>query len=105
MAINATGTLLELCVLAAVAHEDVYGYALTQLLKERLGVSESTIYPVMRRLQTQHCLDMYDVPCDGRNRRYYRLTAAGRQQLDALADEWIDFKERIDTILLKGDGK
>jgi PadR family transcriptional regulator PadR len=103
MAIGATGTLLDLCVLAVVARGDVYGYALTQLLKERLGVSESTVYPVMRRLQAQQCLDMYDVPCDGRNRRYYRLTDSGRTKLDALAGEWAEFKGRVDAILAKGD--
>jgi PadR family transcriptional regulator PadR len=57
----------------------------------------------MRRLQTQHCLEMYDVPCDGRNRRYYRLTGLGRERLTALTDDWADFKERIDTILAKGE--
>ncbi|MDR2665177.1 MAG: PadR family transcriptional regulator [Oscillospiraceae bacterium] len=103
MAINATGALLDLCVLAVTARGDAYGYALTQGVKKALDVSESTMYPVMRRLQTQRYLETYDTPHDGRNRRYYRLTDAGQQTLDALSAEWEDFKKRVDGILKGGD--
>ena len=66
--------LLDACVLAILAKEDTYGYRLTQQIKETLGVSESTLYPVLRRLQKEELLETYDVAVMGRNRRYYRLT-------------------------------
>ncbi|MDR1065643.1 MAG: PadR family transcriptional regulator [Oscillospiraceae bacterium] len=103
MTINATGALLDLCVLSVTARGDAYGYALTQSVKKTLDVSESTMYPVMRRLQTQQYLEMYDTPHDGRNRRYYRLTDSGRQMLGTLSVEWEDFKNRVDGILKGGD--
>jgi PadR family transcriptional regulator PadR len=73
MSIQASGALLDACVLSLLAVEDAYGYVLTQRMKIDLGVSESTLYPVMRRLQTEGCLTVYDVPHNGRNRRYYNL--------------------------------
>jgi PadR family transcriptional regulator PadR len=103
MTINATGALLDLCVLAVVSRGDAYGYALTQNVKRTLDVSESTMYPVMRRLQTQQCLETYDTPHEGRNRRYYRLTDIGRQLLETLGDDWVEFKRRVDGILMGGD--
>jgi PadR family transcriptional regulator PadR len=103
MTINATGALLDLCVLSVISRGDAYGYALTQSVKRTLDVSESTMYPVMRRLQTQECLEAYDTPHEGRNRRYYRLTDTGRRMLGELGEEWEDFKRRVDGILSGGD--
>jgi PadR family transcriptional regulator PadR len=102
MTINATGALLDLCVLSVISRGDTYGYALTQDVKQTLGVSESTMYPVMRRLQTQQYLETYDTPHDGRNRRYYRLTDEGRQALGSLGEDWDEFKRRVDKILAGG---
>jgi PadR family transcriptional regulator PadR len=99
MAIAAAGALLEMCVLAALSQRDAYGYVLTQALKQSLGVSESTVYPVVRRLQAARCLEMYDVARDGRNRRYYRITDSGRQSLAALQEDWRGFKDRVDAVL------
>ncbi|MDR1589362.1 MAG: PadR family transcriptional regulator [Oscillospiraceae bacterium] len=103
MTINATGALLDLCVLAVVSRGDAYGYALTQGVKRTLDVSESTMYPVMRRLQTQQCLETYDTPHEGRNRRYYRLTETGRRMLGELREDWGEFKRRVDDVLDGGD--
>ena len=72
--------LLDACVLAILAKEDTYGYRLTQQIKETLGVSESTLYPVLRRLQKEELLETYDVAVMGRNRRYYRLTDEGLEK-------------------------
>jgi len=99
MAIQATGILLEGCVLALLANEDAYGYSLTQLLKTSLGVSESTLYPVMRRLQTAGCLSTYDIPHNGRNRRYYKITTQGLGRLQECTGKWRDFVQRIDNYL------
>lgn len=59
--------LLEACVLAELNRQDVYGYQLTQQLRQVLDISESTLYPVLRRLQKEACLTTYDQPCQGRN--------------------------------------
>ena len=99
MAIQATGLLLDGCVLALLQNEDTYGYSLTQQVKAQLNVSESTLYPVMRRLQTDGCLTVYDVPHNGRNRRYYRITDKGRIKHAACLHAWQAFKGRIDSII------
>jgi PadR family transcriptional regulator PadR len=97
------GALLDTCVLAILSREDAYGYSLTQNVKEILEVSESTMYPVMRRLQTEECLTVYDLPYQGRNRRYYSITEQGKEKLSGYVDEWGVFKEKIDGILEGGE--
>jgi PadR family transcriptional regulator PadR len=99
MAIQVNGTLLDACVLAMLAQGDAYGYSLTQSVKETLDVSESTLYPVMRRLQTDDCLTAYDAPHSGRNRRYYQITARGLDKYRACLEEWNIFKRNVDKIL------
>ncbi|MFR0980616.1 MAG: PadR family transcriptional regulator, partial [Holdemania filiformis] len=81
--------LLDACVLAILAKEDTYGYRLTQQIKETLGVSESTLYPVLRRLQKEELLETYDVAVMGRNRRYYRLTDEGLEKNKEYKREWV----------------
>ena len=105
MTIQATGILLDGCVLSLLSHEDAYGYSLTQQVKHELGVSESTLYPVMRRLQTEQCLTAYDVPHNGRNRRYYKITPQGAAKYQAVLAAWHSFKQRVDSIMhYAGDG-
>ena len=65
-----------------------------------MEVSESTLYPVLRRLQKDDFLETYDMEYAGRNRRYYRLTANGMIKLDEYRKSWIDYKRTIDEILL-----
>ena len=94
--------LLDACVLAILFREDAYGYVLTQNVKEILNVSESTLYPVLRRLQKESYLTTYDMPFDGRNRRYYQITDTGKEKLDELLSEWSQYKEKVDKILSGG---
>jgi PadR family transcriptional regulator PadR len=103
VAIQATGILLDGCVLSLLAEEDAYGYSLTQRVKSSLGVSESTLYPVMRRLQTDDYLTVYDMPHNGRNRRYYRITERGLMRRKGCREEWEDFKNRVNGILGGGN--
>lgn len=95
--------LLDACVLSVLSKGDAYGYTLTQQVKDVIDISESTLYPVLRRLQKEQCLETYDVPYQGRNRRYYRLTGAGREKYEYYRSEWGHFKQSID-ILLEGGG-
>ncbi len=90
--------LLEACVLALLKAEDSYGYKLTQDVKNLMPISESSLYPVLRRLQTSGYLKTYDIQVDGRNRKYYRITDAGMRQYDLFTDEWKSYKSLIDKI-------
>ena len=74
--------LLDACVLAVLSEGDTYGYVLTQRIKDVLEISESTLYPVLRRLQKEQYLSTYDRPFQGRNRRYYAITQMGWKQMD-----------------------
>ncbi|MBQ4058995.1 MAG: PadR family transcriptional regulator [Lachnospiraceae bacterium] len=91
--------LLDACVLAIVEQGDVYGYTLTQRVKEIVDISESTLYPVLRRLQKENYLTTYDQPFQGRNRRYYKITDEGLQQLAFYKEEWESYKSKIDVLL------
>jgi len=99
MAIQATGMLLDGCVLSLLSQEDAYGYSLTQKLKSALGVSESTLYPVMRRLLSEGYLNVYEAPHNGRVRRYYKVTPTGRTRYGEIAAEWQSFVARVDTVI------
>ncbi|WP_102411948.1 helix-turn-helix transcriptional regulator [Beduinella massiliensis] len=99
MAIPLSAGLLDACVLAMLKHQDLYGYALTQNVQSVAEISESTLYPVLRRLQKEGCLSTYDRPYQGRNRRYYAITPQGRERLLQARAEWERFKEHIDALL------
>ncbi len=101
MAFTIGAPLLDGCVLAALSGKDIYGYALTQQVKAVLDISESTLYPVLRRLQKEGCLTAYDRPYQGRNRRYYGITMAGLERLEQTRGEWTGFRESVETLLMK----
>ena len=95
-----SAALLDAIVLAVVSREKdgAYGYRITQQVKDVLDVSESALYPVLRRLQKDDCLTVRDATFNGRNRRYYQTTAKGLAQLDSYRDDWTAYKEKIDQI-------
>lgn len=94
--------LLDACVLAVLSEGDTYGYILTQNVKEIFEISESSLYPVLRRLQKENCLATFDQPFQGRNRRYYSITPEGRQKLGEYRKDWKDYQLKVDHILLGG---
>lgn len=96
-------SLLDACVLAVLHTEDTYGYKLTQKMKDIMNVSESTLYPVLRRLTNEGYLITYDQEHMGRNRRYYRLTEKGKEQYQVFVKEWNMFTVRINQILIGGN--
>ena len=79
MVFNTGAALLDAIVLAVVSREEegTYGYKITQDVRRVLEVSESTLYPVLRRLQKEEYLATYDEPFQGRNRRYYTTLFEG----------------------------
>lgn len=104
MVFNTGAALLDAIVLAVVQREEegTYGYKITQEVRGAIEVSESTLYPVLRRLQKDECLEVYDKQIDGRNRRYYKITEKGRAQLYLYQVEWKNYKKKIDHILEGG---
>ena len=96
-----SAALLDSMVLAIVEKEDTYGYEITRNLREVADVSDSTLYPVLRRLQKNLLLEIYDREYMGRNRRYYRVTAKGITALDDYRKQWENHKQMIDKILEK----
>ncbi len=91
--------LLDACVMAALTDGDAYGYVLTKKVQDVIDISESTLYPVLRRLQKDGLLITYDVPDSGRNRRYYSLTEQGKEKLEYCTKEWKEYRNKIDTLL------
>ena len=98
------GVLLDACVLGALSKEPAYGYELTQKTQSLLDISESALYPVLRRLQKDELLSTYDKSHDGRNRRYYQITKRGKELLNEYQDDWVQYKKNID-VFLKGGSK
>ena len=104
MVFNTGAALLDAIVLAVVSREPqgAYGYKITQDVRQVLEVSESTLYPVLRRLQKDEMLFVYDRECAGRNRRYYQITPPGQEKLREYVREWIIYSEKISGIFEGG---
>ena len=102
MAFPISSGLLDAMVLSVTQRGDTYGYEITQYLRKAVDVSESKLYPVLRRLQKGEFLETYDKEYMGRNRRYYHITKAGEQALEEHRQEWIVHKNRVDSILIGG---
>lgn len=104
MVFNTGAALLDAIVLAVVSREKegTYGYKITQDVRKVLEVSESTLYPVLRRLQKDDCLEVYDRQYDGRNRRYYKVTDRGAAQLMLYRAEWKNYSSKINAIFEGG---
>ena len=98
MLLPVNAAMMDACVLASLEKGDTYGYRITQELAHGIGASESSLYPVLRRLQKDGCLTIYDEPFNGRNRRYYKITPLGRQQLAGYKAEWKVYAANIDHI-------
>lgn len=96
------GAILDFVVLAVLDREDAYGYLLTQQVREILDVSETALYPALKRLQKAELLLTYDKEFQGRNRRYYRITPAGQEALAAYQADWRIFQHHMDVLLNGG---
>ncbi len=82
--------LLDVCVLAAIKNEDSYGYKIIKDIKPYIEISESTLYPILRRLEASEMLTVYSVEHSGRLRKYYHITQLGINRLEAFSEEWIE---------------
>ena len=95
--------LLDVCVLSVLQKEDSYGYKIIKDLADCVQISESTLYPILKRLESSGCVTVYSVEYGGRLRKYYRITEAGRQQILAFLKEW-ESVMRIYLFIREGQG-
>ena len=99
MAFKIESSLLDACALSILSRGDTYGYEITQSMKQAIRISESTLYPVLRRLQKEQLCRTYDEPYQGRNRRYYSITEAGLEKLQEYRNDWEEYRTAIDGFL------
>ena len=90
--------LVEVSILTLLSRGDSYGYQLIKDIEPILSLSESTLYPVLRRLEAAQCLTVYSVEHNSRLRKYYAITDAGRQRIAEFMQDWADVKKVYDFI-------
>lgn len=95
--------LTDYLILSIIGREDSYGYQITQQLKTVSTMKDSALYPILRRLSDNRLVETYDQPFQGRNRKYYRITEAGRLQHAALGNEWQKHLMELDKIINGGE--
>jgi len=91
--------LLETLVLASLKYEDSYGYKIIQDVSQVVDISESTMYPILRRLEQQKLVKTYNTEFNSRIRKYYRITELGEARLNESQDEFRQLKKIYDYIL------
>lgn len=82
--------LLDICVLAVLQRADSYGYKIIKDTSELLSLTESTLYPILKRLEIANFVTVYSVEHNGRLRKYYRITQEGEQRIVDFLTEWED---------------
>ena len=97
--------LLDVCVLATIRDGDSYGYQMIKDMKPFVEISESTLYPILRRLESAELLTVYTQEHNGRLRKYYHITEAGRARLAAFAEEWREIHSIYQFVTRGGETK
>jgi PadR family transcriptional regulator PadR len=95
--------LLEVCVLAAIKNEESYGYRIIKDVAPFVEISESTLYPILRRLESGELLTVRSAEHNGRLRKYYRITDAGRARLAEFAKEWSEIMAIYQFVTKEGN--
>lgn len=90
--------LLDVCVLSALREEDSYGYQIVKDLSGSIDISESTLYPILRRLEGDGKLTVYSVEHNGRLRKFYSITPEGLKQIDGFLDSWCELQRVYEFI-------
>lgn len=80
--------LLDVCVLAAIKREDSYGYRIIKDISPYVEISESTLYPILKRLESSGCITVYTIEHNSRLRKYYKITQAGIDRISDFLGEW-----------------
>ena len=95
--------LLDVCVLAAIRSEDSYGYQIIKDLSPYIALSESTLYTILKRLETADMLTVRTTEHNGRLRKYYRITEAGQARLREFRQQWREIMAIYQFIMGKED--
>lgn len=95
--------LLDVCVLSAIKDQDSYGYRIIKDMKPYVDISESTLYPILRRLEGAQLLSVRTTEHNGRLRKYYRITPLGLERIDAFKADWNELLS-IYRFITKEDG-
>ena len=90
--------LLDVCVLAALNQGDSYGYRIVADVSTCIAVSESTLYPILKRLEAGGFLSTYTGEYNGRLRKYYSITRAGQARIALFLEEWVSLKGVYDYV-------
>lgn len=96
--------LLDVCVLAAIKSEDSYGYKIIKDMKPYIELSESTLYTILKRLETANMLTVRTAEHGGRFRKYYRITQAGLRRINEFKDEWKEILAIYKFVTKEDDG-
>ena len=91
--------LIEFLILSVVESQDSYGYEISQTVKIVADIKESTLYPILKKLEKNGYLTTYYQEFQGRKRKYYSITDYGKEQLVYLNKEWISYRDTIDGII------
>lgn len=97
--------ILDICVLSVLCRGDSYGYRIIKDLARCVEVSESTLYPILRRLEASDCLETYSVVHNGRLRKFYSVTEAGHEQVHVFLESWPELAAMHDFIKESVDGE
>ncbi len=95
--------MVDVCILSILGRGDSYGYQMIKDILPLMDLSESTLYPVLRRLESGGYVTVYTVEHNSRLRKYYAITDAGRQKIADFLREWADVKKVYDFIAQEGD--
>ena len=94
--------LLDVCVLAAIKDEESYGYKIIKDMKPYIELSESTLYTILKRLETANMLTVRTAKHGGRLRKYYRITDIGLKRIEEFREDWKEILA-IYRFVTKGD--
>ncbi|WP_297523119.1 PadR family transcriptional regulator [uncultured Clostridium sp.] len=90
--------LLEFCVLRVLSKSDSYGYQIIKDISEYVEISESTLYPILKRLEANEYLETYSVAHNSRLRKYYKITLKGKDHINDFLGEWKNVMRIYDFI-------
>ena len=91
--------LIEYLILTIVDSRDSYGYEISQTIKLVADIKESTLYPILKRLEKAGYVTTYSQEFQGRKRKYYSITPSGKEQMHYLHTEWNAYRDTIDGII------
>ena len=94
--------VLDVCVLAAIRGEDSYGYKIIKDTSPYIKISESTLYPILKRLEEGKLLTVNSVEHNGRLRKYYHITKEGVKRIDDFVNEWQEVMDVYEYVTREG---